>query len=253
MIPKKTILVCSTPRSGTTWLCDIIASTGSLGYPGEYFTAIQNEYYERLLGRKTVECYPAVFDLIVRIGSTPNGTFSTKLFWNFLESIAFSFHNDGVHLDKDGLSILEYHLPNIKVIRLTRKNRIRQAISHYRAIQTNIWWKNKTVPVDQSLATAFDFQAIQLAKHKISRQENAWTSRLTVLDAPIIDITYEGFLENRDETIAALAEFLECSALEKSFPMSSDFEMQADKITDEWEYKFNLLDNGTFLDQSLVT
>src|SRR6201991_2549603 len=40
--PNRSYLVCATPRSGSTLLCEALKSTGVAGRPEEYFEALRN-------------------------------------------------------------------------------------------------------------------------------------------------------------------------------------------------------------------
>src|SRR3712207_7962398 len=41
MLPEKTYFVCTTPRSGSTLLCETLGLTGLAGRPKEYFEALR--------------------------------------------------------------------------------------------------------------------------------------------------------------------------------------------------------------------
>ena len=41
-IPTTSYLVCATPRSGSTLLCDLLDQTGAAGHPEEYFEALRH-------------------------------------------------------------------------------------------------------------------------------------------------------------------------------------------------------------------
>src|SRR3712207_7978474 len=55
MVPKRSYLVCATPRSGSTLLCHLLEQTGVAGRPEEYFEALRHsgrprrphEYFDR--------------------------------------------------------------------------------------------------------------------------------------------------------------------------------------------------------------
>ena len=76
--PRASYMVCSIPRSGSSLLCELLASTGVAGAPAEFFhpdkmAALQqrweadelDDYLRELLARKT----------------SPNGVFGTKAHW----------------------------------------------------------------------------------------------------------------------------------------------------------------------------
>jgi LPS sulfotransferase NodH len=69
--------ICCEPRSGSVYLCQLLASTGVLGNPTEYFNA-------DTLRARGVADYPADKEgqlaQIPRLGATPNGVYGVKVF-----------------------------------------------------------------------------------------------------------------------------------------------------------------------------
>lgn len=62
---ERSVLICFVPRSGSTHLCGLLASTGVLGRPREYFWA------------PNAVADPPLDD-VLRQGTTPNGVFGCK-------------------------------------------------------------------------------------------------------------------------------------------------------------------------------
>src|ERR1700678_1266834 len=117
MRPMLSYLVCATPRSGSTLLCQALAQTGVAGRPQEYFEALRHsglprrphEYFDperhaniirRLAFREMPEgaatpntlwhpdTYDQYLDWALAQGTTPNGVFGAKLMWGYLEDFA---------------------------------------------------------------------------------------------------------------------------------------------------------------------
>src|SRR4051812_768572 len=107
--PHQSYLVAATPRSGSTLLCELLASTGAAGRPAEHFEALQatgmprqaRQYFEGLeapevldLLRRTdpgrpitPEAFRAIYRAALRDGTTPNGVFATKVMWGYLPDL----------------------------------------------------------------------------------------------------------------------------------------------------------------------
>jgi LPS sulfotransferase NodH len=69
--------ICTTPRTGSNFLCELLSSTGVLGRPREYF----NGAGRRLHDDPTYPDDPAgQFRRILTMGATPNGVYGLKVF-----------------------------------------------------------------------------------------------------------------------------------------------------------------------------
>src|SRR3954463_12389765 len=102
----KSLLVCATPRSGSTLLCALLDGTGVAGRPREFFERLAHsglprqprEYFEqvedsKLLERRapTAPGTPDPGDPIPQAlaeGTTDNGVFAAKLMWTHLLDLA---------------------------------------------------------------------------------------------------------------------------------------------------------------------
>ena len=160
--PTRSYLVCATPRSGSTLLCDLLDQTGVAGHPDEYFEALRHsgvprqphEYFdpdrhvnivERLAFREMPDrapepselWQPETYDRYLRWaleeGTTPNGVFGAKLMWTHLLDVA-------ERLDRPAdPALLEERLPELRYVHVTRGDKVAQAVSLWRAVQTRAW------------------------------------------------------------------------------------------------------------------
>src|SRR6185437_14862628 len=79
-------VVCCSPRSGSTLLCEGLAATGRAGMPDELFDLRSDitAYWSERCGATT---RPEYFDKVVVATRTRNGVFGTKLHWTALEGL----------------------------------------------------------------------------------------------------------------------------------------------------------------------
>jgi trehalose 2-sulfotransferase len=185
--PTLSYLVCATPRSGSTLLCDLLDQTGIAGHPEEYFEALRHsglprrphEYFdperhanivERLAFRELPDgkatpsdlWQPATYDRYlawaIEEGTTPNGVFAAKLMWGYLGDFATLLRGiDGMA----GLPVPELlgrAFPNLHYIRITRQDKVRQAVSLWRAVQTQTWQRDEGEHGAQAREPVFSFR-----------------------------------------------------------------------------------------------
>jgi LPS sulfotransferase NodH len=154
-------LVCATPRSGSTLLCETLAGTGIAGHPLEFFEALPETGVPRrpldyLAGLDDPEALALVEDAppheappysdvrgvadyaehiesVRRAGTTPNGVFGAKIMWAHLVDLGRRLGTDDLPALVDDL----FDRPRFVWVR--RRDRVRQAVSLWRAMQTQSW------------------------------------------------------------------------------------------------------------------
>lgn len=130
--PKRTIVLCATPRTGSTLACDVIAGTGRLGYPKEPFAEVAVPACAEAWGVPTLEEDPAHY---VRAaftnGTTPNGICAVKVMWDDVGRVARAH---GRH----EADVLDCFVDPVAML-VTRRDKLGAAISQHRAEQTGEW------------------------------------------------------------------------------------------------------------------
>jgi LPS sulfotransferase NodH len=127
----RSLIVCTTPRSGSWMLCTALASTRLAGYPNEYFLGEDEASWAQLWGvRPGTSQY---LSAALRQGTSANGVFSAKLMASHLPAVTQC-------LDvTDADSALREAFPDPRVVWLRRADRTRQAQSLHRAVATGEW------------------------------------------------------------------------------------------------------------------
>lgn len=147
--PKRTLLICGHPRSGTTLLGEQIYGMGGLGLPLEYFHRGFRPHLQRRWSAEGLDDYARE---VHRWRTDPGGVFSLKLFWQDVEELAHE-RAPAIHppfgqtppgsLGDDDYRALWARLadlfPDPVFVHLRRDDRVRQAISAMAASQTGVW------------------------------------------------------------------------------------------------------------------
>src|ERR1700753_877289 len=177
MTPDRSYIVCATPRSGSTLVCHALGETGVAGRPEEYFEALRHsgrprrpeEYFlgvedqsirdhlgERAIGsepppRSPLRGRPAddrYLEWAFEAGTTPNGIFGAKLMWGYFGEFVSLLRNVPAYRDLPLAELLPAVFPDLTFVRVVRANKVRQAVSLWKAVQTATWRE------DQATSTA---------------------------------------------------------------------------------------------------
>ena len=211
-------MICATSRTGSTYLCQLLSSTGVLGNPREYFnTAGQRRRFD--------PAYPtdrqAQLDIVRTRGATGNGIYAVKIIGPQLLSLA-------------GSTDPFRDLPNLAVVRIRRRDRLGQAISLARARQTG-----QFIATDQPRgAPAYDAGAIRHGLRSIERQEAVWDAALAQLGLQPLPITYEDIVADPQAVVDRIAAHLGLAMPVKVDQAVVTHTMQRDEQSAEWRARF---------------
>ncbi len=238
--PSISYFICTTQRSGTHLLNEALRNTGLGGRPGEWLEP------EFKTGRHPiVELLPdqpdKFLDYIFDKGMGPNGVFGCNVFsWsqrpfskyiNLLETIP--------HCEKaKGIDALKKIFPNLHFIHLTRRNRLRQAISVVKARQTDIFSKLKGIEKKYEKEPAYNYEEIKYWREYLDKSDIYWDGFFHGIGIEPFRVVYEDLVENYEETALVILDFLGIKHPPDLQFAPRYFLKQADHINDEWEQKF---------------
>lgn len=242
MEPKLCYTVWFSQRNGSSLLCEGLKSTGVAGKPEEYFN-FQDP--ENLLSHYQVEDYAALRKGLWKQGTTTNGIFGVKV-------NAPRKENDPLieELRKvpglpnpaaaNHFQVWQNLFPNSKHLFMTRRNKIRQAVSWWKAIVSETWHQRQGEsrpykPAD--IKDRYDFAAIRHLLFETSLREARIQDMLNQARAIPFTIVYEDFVQSYEETIRSVIRFLEVE--ETNFQVAPPYYQKlADELSDEWTDRF---------------
>src|ERR1700722_6648583 len=121
----KSYVLASTFRSGSTHFCMSLWESGALGAPWEYFNFDNTKRY--MYSRLQAKSQGDYVRRLLAVRTAPNGVFGVKS----------HFHHFRTAL-RDYPPLLEMMAP-VRYIYGNRRNKLAQAVSLARALQTNVW------------------------------------------------------------------------------------------------------------------
>jgi LPS sulfotransferase NodH len=233
MPTTRSYFISTTPRTGSFLLAHALDSTRIAGRPQEYFDP---NYQAVWLERLGISSDAEFFGKILAEGTSPNGVFAAKVHWHQFEYLAGKLR--AVHDDGPLLNLLGRTFPDLRYVFLTRRDKIRQAVSFYRAIETNIWWKVRAeAPASWDAlppAPPFNYEQIDHWVTRLADFESSWRRHFELAGVTPFEVAYEDLLGAYESTVLSILRYLELP-ITNGLPVAPPrLEKQADEISQEW-------------------
>lgn len=232
-------LVCASQRSGTQLLCTSLDDTGVAGHPpGDLFDVGVARYDDA--SRFLEEVRRAI-----SAGTGDGGVCGQRMFWNGLAEFCDNARRHrSLHAASD-LQVFERLLsPSVRFVWLQRTDKLRQAISFWRATAGGSGgeqWR-KPVDPDETVSTPpYDRAAIGKFLWLLSDQDVRWRDWFDRHDIEPIIVTYEELLADRPATIGRVLKRLGLDPDASARIGPPRVERQADASTDRY---VQMYDNG---------
>jgi len=237
MKPQLSYTIWFSQRTGSTLLCKAIESTRIAGKPREWFNCkpdLLTEFHQ-----------PNLADLqeyLWKLGSTDNGVFGIN--HSYYEP-HFSQLTETLRkfpacppTATSRTAVWENVFPNHRHIFMTRRNKIRLAVSWWRAIQSEEWHLSTAEnrkPFD--LSNAYSFDAINHLYNECSMREAGIQEFFTEGGITPLNIFYEDFIHNYERTIRTILDYLELDSRSVSIAPPALTKL-ADAVSEEWTQRF---------------
>jgi len=211
-------LVCSSPRCGSTYFCELLASTGVLGIPREYLN-VAGGWGQ--LDRKRPTDLRLLLDRVLRAGSTPNGIYALKVHADHFAAIAAVV--DPVRT-----------LPNMKFVRIRRRDILAQAISWSRAEQTHQFRATDR----QTHVPTYDATGIRTFLRLLIEQDARWERMFAEVGCMPLEIEYESLVEDPQRDVTRVATLMGLTQPVPIAPRRVKVTIQRDQLNAEWRSRF---------------
>lgn len=237
MEPKLSYTIWFTQRTGSTLLCKALEATKIAGIP--------NEWLYRWLDDQHVNAHASQAEVQMRLwerGSTSNGVFGLKHSFHephFTKLIETFRQFPGCPASETNRArIWEHAFPAHKHIFMTRRNKVRLAVSWWKAIKTQDWHRlSDASPKPIDLTDVYSFDAIHHLFSECSMREAGIQEFFSEGNIVPLTIVYEDFVHEYEKTVRKVLEFLELDTISVEIP-SPYLAKTADDISEEWVQRF---------------
>lgn len=248
----KSYILCTSPRSGSTLLCGLLAATGESGNPDSHFhsTSISDwmGYYDI-----TPDSTKSEKDFLVEIfrAARIRGTGNTGIFGLRLQRHSFDFFMQKLQVLVPGHASDHERIQEVfgqtLFIHLTRQNKLEQAISYVKASQTGLWHKAPNGQELERVSTpqdpTYDAKAIQRHLTKLDDMDENWMSWFAKEELAPLRINYEDLSDDPKGITGGILEYL---GLDKNLAIGLALPVArlADTTNRQWANRF-LAENGS--------
>jgi len=239
-------MVCASPRSGSTLLCDLLAQTNVAGDPQSYFrptsvTDLANEWGVVVSDGPWDRAY---VDAVHERGEAGTGCFGMRIMWSDMSEFIARLH----HLYPSGNSdvdVLGSALGVRTFVHLSRDDKVAQAVSLVLAEQTGLWHvyadgtdRERHAP---RMTTTYDRVEIEAAVHLLEVESLGWSTWFDHAEITPLRITYEELISNPTRVLERVVTHL---GADVSQPTTARTSKLANSMNDEWTARF-CADKGT--------
>ena len=237
MQPHTSYLVCGTPRSGSSLLCEALANTGIAGRPEEYFQPANEIIWKERRGISTCAEY---LSHTIEQCTTPNGVFGVKMMWGYFDHFLHTVYQmpDYRKRKMPVPKVLQAIFPNLHYIWIKRRDTVRQAVSQAKAIQTNQWVARGESSCQATHRPAFSFMQIDFMVQEISAHNAAWQRFFAQNGIQPLVIVYEDFVARYEETVREALQYLGLPGAEALAVAPVSMKKQADEQSEQWVQRY---------------
>ncbi|MCR9240812.1 MAG: Stf0 sulfotransferase family protein [Rhodobiaceae bacterium] len=209
----QSIILCANPRSGSTMLCDLMASTGVLGKPQSFYRPQSIPDWAERLGVDddhapgSIEFERSYLAAIRKHGTDASGMFGLRLMWDSVEGLVDRLSS--VFGDQLGdAALFERAFDQPLYINLVREDKVAQAVSLIRAEQSGQWHLSADGSVRQGLGeplpVTYDAQAIEKEIASLTRVDAAWQTWFAAQDLSPLQVTYDDLAADPQTLVAEI-------------------------------------------------
>lgn len=258
-MPEISYIICTTPRSGSTLLCEALWRTGLAGRPQENFLywhlAAHNPD-----GLKSATAQPwllppdAYMRKLFEAGSTANGVFGVKIMGLYFDVVINQLRPLAPAPHGAAADILASVLPKVHYIYLRRRDKVRQAVSWVKALQTDHWHDAYQGDVaarpddaspqglqshreqGQGKRLVYDFDQLMHYHGALLAQEERWEAFFQAAALQPYRVFYEDFVQSYGRIVSEILDYLHIPHPAPVWKPASQW--QSDTVNAEWTQRF---------------
>lgn len=246
MVNFDSYVICTSPRSGSTLLCNLLTSTGAAGNPASWFHK------------------PAIADWLSAFNLTPDaslperdvleiifnsaiakGTRDSKLFGLRLQRHSFDFFIQQLAILCPGPAndsdLFHQAFGRTAFIYLKRHNKVEQAVSYVKAEQTGLWHMasdgSELERLSPPQTPAFNCDSIRRCIEKMNAWDAGWENWLETQSIQTLRVNYETLAIQPRETLKTVLGYLGINSNTATGVIPGVAKM-ADALSDDWVLRY---------------
>jgi LPS sulfotransferase NodH len=235
-------VLCTVPRSGSWLLADLLEQTDVAGRPEEYFRPDHRNFWCDEWGIPRKSPFDGYVSAALANAVSDNGVFGVKMHWYQLQWFAGQLRAvPGADQSLTDEALVRHWFTRPHFVYLYRKDKIRQAISYYRASYTDVWFEladedpgtseeryRRPVPMPEKP----DWGYVRHLENGLIHQERLWSEFFARAGATPLEISYEDMVLAPEGTLTRVLDFLGVAPPRDRPLPASRLRKQADEATE---------------------
>ncbi|WP_240233531.1 Stf0 family sulfotransferase [Devosia lacusdianchii] len=244
--PFSAYVICGTPRSGSTLLCEMLAASGVAGRPHSFYRQQSITHWadrwgvDYAGGVDTRDFDQRYLTAMLREGTTRTGVFGIRIMWGSVAEASMRLERaQGGNTDV-AERFAQAFGPTL-YIHLTRNNKVAQAVSLLRAERSGLWHLSADGSVlegaDKPEAVAYDADRLAAIVAELESDDAAWEGFFAERQIKPLRLVYETMTADPQNALASIL-----SALGRDPAIASTVPVKTAKMGDatntEWAERF---------------
>ena len=184
--------------------------------------------------------------------------------WGYFDDFVSLLRNVPAYRDVPLAELLPTVFPDLTFVRVVRANKVRQAVSLWKAVQTATWREDQASAKAASLEDdgsppyrnfieehrpqlRFHYRAIEHLLEQILIEESRWDAFFEHSGIKPVLVLYENFAADYETSTLRLLERLDLSPPD-DFEFEPRMKRQSDNVNDDWVKRYSELRLGTDFD-----
>lgn len=253
--PRRAYIVCATPRSGSTLLCQMLEDSGVAGRPAEHIEELRaagrplepREYMEDAGVPELVELLAptaperphaappdARMAALLAAETGPNGVFGTKLMWGYMTDLQQQLAAIPGLAELDERARITAVLGDVHYIHIRREDTVAQAVSMWRAVQTKAWRADNA----SAREPVYSFAGIDHLRRRIAADDAAWTAWFDRHEVSPLKMSYSQLAAGPSGALWRALEFIGVAQEFAGEPPVPTMRRQADALSRGWAERY---------------
>ena len=246
MSPTQSYIICATPRSGSTLLCDLLSATGVAGRPDSYFRRESFPEWADYFNVSASE-WPSEHEFdqsyltaVQQEGTGGTQVFGMRLMWESVSDLSERLGTFYPNLPSDDAR-LRSAFGSPVYFHLSREDKAAQAVSRLRAEQSGLWHINADGTERERMkpgqAPVYDFHSLSALVAELEKHDAAWMRWFAQQEIQPVRITYESLSTDPQNTLEIVLSTLSLntSIAESIVPKTAKF---AENDSRDWVRRF---------------
>lgn len=223
---ERTFFLCSSPRTGSTMLGNLLAETRLVGRAGEVFGEVFYRDVVPGLSRRQFDDY-LVVQSARRARETP--TLGIKLHWYQVESFLYHLRLRRGLTSANDREVVEAVFPTPTFVWMTREDTIAQAVSWWKAMSTGRWTGTQAARA----GAEYDEDGITGRLRRIEADDRSWRRWFGANEIEPLHVVYEELAADPTGEVRRVLEHIGVD-VPPDLVVVPRTERQADAVNAEW-------------------